>query len=162
MSEPKRYSDLDVWKALHFGENTSGWVKYEDYARIQAEVERLTKHDDDTCPHLVVLGRLEAENARFKAEVERLTAFTTRTIIPNELLQAQVERLTKAGDAMELTLQADFNGCPYEPLIVRNAIIYWRNAKDAAKEGHNMWGIVAPYVVPPCIDSYTAKWGKQP
>jgi regulator of replication initiation timing len=30
-------------------------------------------HDNDTCPHLVVLGRLEAENARLKAEVERLT-----------------------------------------------------------------------------------------
>ncbi len=30
-------------------------------------------HDDDTCPHLVVLGRLEAENTRLKAEVERLT-----------------------------------------------------------------------------------------
>ena len=38
------------------------------------------------------------ENARLKAEVERLTAFTTRTIIPNEELQAQVERLTKAGN----------------------------------------------------------------
>ena len=58
----------------------------------------MSNHDDDTCPHLVVLGRLEAENARLKAEVERLTAFTTRTIIPNEELQAQVERLTKAGD----------------------------------------------------------------
>ena len=34
--------------------------------------------------------------ARLKAEVERLTAFTTRTIIPNEELQAQVERLEKA------------------------------------------------------------------
>jgi hypothetical protein len=40
------------------------------------------------------------ENARLMAEVERLTAFTTRTIIPNEELQAQVERLTKAGDLM--------------------------------------------------------------
>jgi hypothetical protein len=28
-----------------------------------------------------------------KAEVERLTAFTTRTIIPNEELQAEVNRL---------------------------------------------------------------------
>ena len=46
------------------------------------------------------LMALKAENARLKAEVERLTAFTTRTIIPNEELQAQVERLTKAGDAM--------------------------------------------------------------
>ena len=51
---------------------------------------------------------LEAENARLKAEVKRLT---------------------KAGDAMEMTLQADFNGCPYEPTIVREAMIYWRNAK---------------------------------
>jgi hypothetical protein len=57
-------------------------------------------HDDDTCPHLVRANLLEAENARLKAEVERLTVFTTRTIIPNEELQAQVERLTKAGDAM--------------------------------------------------------------
>ena len=50
-------------------------------------------------------------------------------------LKAEVERLTKAGDAMEMILQADFNGCPYEPTIVREAIIYWRNAKHAAKEG---------------------------
>jgi len=62
-------------------------------------------HDDDTCPHLVVLGRLETENARLKAEVERLTAFTTRTIIPNEELQAQVERLTKAGDSLVLSVE---------------------------------------------------------
>ena len=47
MSEPKRYSDLDVWKALHFGENDSGWVKWEDYARLKAEVERLTKAGDN-------------------------------------------------------------------------------------------------------------------
>jgi phage host-nuclease inhibitor protein Gam len=50
------------------------------------------------------VGELNKENARLKAEVERLTAFTTRTIIPNEELQAQVERLTKAGDAMLLAL----------------------------------------------------------
>jgi hypothetical protein len=35
------------------------------------------------------------ECQRLEAEVERLTEFTTRTIIPNEELQAQVERLTK-------------------------------------------------------------------
>ena len=50
-------------------------------------------------------------------------------------LKADVERLTRAGDAMEMTLQADFNGCPYEPIIVREAMIYWRNAKNAAKKG---------------------------
>jgi hypothetical protein len=51
-------------------------------------------------------------------------------------LEAEVERLTKAGDAMEMKLQADFNGCPYEPTIVREAIIYWRNAKNAAKNAN--------------------------
>ena len=49
--------------------------------------------------------RLSAEVCRLKAEVERLTAFTTRTIIPNEELQAQVKRLTKAGDAFVLLLE---------------------------------------------------------
>ena len=46
--------------------------------------------------------RAWADNSRLQAEVERLTAFTTRTIIPNEELQAEnarlkaeVERLTK-------------------------------------------------------------------
>ena len=49
----------------------------------------------------------------------------------NARLKAEVERLTKAGDAMAMTLQADYNGVPYEPLVVINAIIYW----NAAKEG---------------------------
>jgi hypothetical protein len=47
-----------------------------------------------------ICDELDDECTQLKAEVERLTAFTTRTIIPNEELQAQVERLTKAGDAM--------------------------------------------------------------
>jgi predicted Ser/Thr protein kinase len=32
----------------------------------------MSKHDDDTCPHLVRASLLEAENTRLKAEVERL------------------------------------------------------------------------------------------
>jgi hypothetical protein len=40
------------------------------------------------------------ENAFLKAEVEQLMIFCNCTLIPNKLLQAQVERLTKAGDAM--------------------------------------------------------------
>ncbi len=71
--------------------------------------------------------------SRLKAEVERLTAFTTRTIIPNEDLQAQVERLTKAGDAMASSIQfneemaKDYNG----PTIVHQSVQRW----NAAKEG---------------------------
>ena len=46
------------------------------------------------------IGELNAENARLKAEVEQLMVFCNCTLIPNKELQAQVERLTKAGDAM--------------------------------------------------------------
>jgi predicted nuclease with TOPRIM domain len=99
--------------------------------------------------------KLLAENARLKAEVERLTAFTTRTIIPNEELQAQVERvgaenahlhkgiyslslnvaqlkdeverLTKAGDELwEFAKLADTNA----PKARRKALKDWLAAKE--------------------------------
>jgi len=76
------------------------------------------------------LAAARIEIARLKAEVERLTAFTTRTIIPNEELQAQVERLTKAGDAMAFEL---------EPILKYNPssedIRYQVRCWHAAKEG---------------------------
>ena len=76
----------------------------------------MSKHDDDTCPHLVRASLLEAENARLKAEVE---AQAKRWAESEDLishykqqmdeaindcqcarLKAEVERLRKAGDAM--------------------------------------------------------------
>jgi len=68
---------------------------------------------------------LEEENARLKAEVGRLGAFKTHTIIPNEKLQAQVERLTKAGDNLERVLTTKV--ASYE---VANASHEWRAAKE--------------------------------
>jgi len=69
-----------------------------ELTRLKAEVENLRKNAE--------INTLQPtqENARLKAEVERLTAFTTRTIIPNEELQAEVERLTKAGDELHIFL----------------------------------------------------------
>ena len=81
MSEAKRYSDLDVWKALHFGENDSGWVKWEDYARLKAEVEKWEKNTQ-------LMGR------QLNDELEQVAR-----------LKAEVERLTKAGDAMAEPLE---------------------------------------------------------
>ena len=69
-----------------------------------------------------------AEIARLKAEVERLTAFTTRTIIPNEELQAQIERLNKAGDAM---LSEWASGDEKDAKNFLKALVIW----NAAKEG---------------------------
>jgi len=71
MSEPKRY-DCYILGGNSIDDSATPdgeFVRYEDYARL-------------------------------KAEVERLNAVTTRTIIPNEILQAQVERLTKVGNEM--------------------------------------------------------------
>ena len=47
---------------------------------------------------------LESENASLKAEVERLKEFYDLSVTPSRELQAQVERLTKAGDAMHCFL----------------------------------------------------------
>lgn len=77
MSEPIRYTGKFLCEdgdssigSPHWEHPEGEWVKYEDYARL-------------------------------KAEVERLTAFTTRTIIPNEELQAQVEQLQNRCDFLE-------------------------------------------------------------
>ena len=80
----------------------------EENARLKAEVKKfkLTLKQDRQ------ISRKDLNDLRFekdkaqqslenaKAEIVRLRSFTTRTIIPNEQLQAQVERLTKAGDAI--------------------------------------------------------------
>ena len=60
----------------------------------------MSKHDNDTCPHLVRASLLEAENARLKTEVEHLMVFCNSTLIPSKELQAKVERLTEAGDVL--------------------------------------------------------------
>jgi methylphosphotriester-DNA--protein-cysteine methyltransferase len=65
-----------------------------------------------------IINELEAENARLKAEVERLTDCKAGA----DRLKAEVERLRKAGDAMAEALEAaGFN----------NARDFW----NAAKEG---------------------------
>ncbi len=62
----------------------------------------MSKHDDDTCPHLVRASLLEAENARLKADVVELAdalklASEVGIKVADEVtrLQAEVERLRK-------------------------------------------------------------------
>ena len=66
-------------------------------------------------------NRLLSELTRLKAEVERLMVFCNCTLIPNKELQAKVERLTKAGDAVCES--------PYA-LETDPAVIEWRAAKE--------------------------------
>ena len=54
-----------------------------------------------------IINKLEAENARLKAEVERLRASSFVTAVPVE----QYERLVKAGDEMVLKVPDMMAGC---------------------------------------------------
>jgi septal ring factor EnvC (AmiA/AmiB activator) len=134
MSEPKRYflklSDTFRGVRPDVYEHKDGmFVDYDDYARLKAEVEAWKDMVADSGVACNERARenqdLENQIKRLKAEVERLTAFTTRTIIPNEELKAQVERLTKAGDAMSREVD------PYvtsEDLM--NKVRLWNAAKQ--------------------------------
>ncbi len=154
MSEPKRYneemvniSNGDPCGEIEFDYSASmveafegRWVAWEDYAELKAEAERyrLASLRVDVSELHAQFNRALfddtiAENARLKAEVERLTerlggvrlivteemydelntkyleqqhelqniALTARQILDEKIdLKEQVERLTKAGDAM--------------------------------------------------------------
>ena len=113
MSEPKRYTSKTEGTVLgspHWGHPEGEWVKWEDYARLKAEVERLTfdplTYLDDQgewMPRHTHLAAVE----RLKAEVERLEHQVNYWRIEAETDNARwlrcledKERLTKAGDAM--------------------------------------------------------------
>jgi hypothetical protein len=91
-------------------------MSMDEMIEVLARYRYNAKHDAD---------RIKA----LEDELSRLRASSFVTAVPAE----QYERVIKAGDAMEMTLQADFNGSPYEPTIVREAIIYWRNAKKGGQ-----------------------------
>jgi hypothetical protein len=83
-----------------------------------------------------IIKELKTENARLKAEVERLRASSFVTAVPSH----QYERIVKAGDAMASSIQfneemaKDYNG----PTIVHKSVQTWNAAKngwDDAKEG---------------------------
>jgi len=162
VSEPKRYneemvniSNGDPCGEIEFDYSASmveafegRWVAWEDYAELKAEAERyrLASLRVDVSELHAQFNRALfddtiAENARLKAEVERLElevfAFD-RTIkqaschYDNRLedirqLQAQVERLTKAGDAMDAYLKRQDG--------TTNGMLDCRRLWHAAKEG---------------------------
>ena len=56
MSEPIRYTSKTEGSVLgspHWEHPEGEWVNYEDYARLKAEVERLTKAGDELASTLV-------------------------------------------------------------------------------------------------------------
>jgi hypothetical protein len=88
-----------------WGEMVKAWA---ENPKLKAEVERLTKHDDDTCRHFIMRTLLEAQNG---------------------FLNARVERLTKAGDAMADEIVGCFNAEGYDPAD-SDALTNWYAAKE--------------------------------
>jgi hypothetical protein len=100
VSEPKRYneemvniSNGDPCGEIEFDYSASmveafegRWVAWEDYAELKAEAERYR------------LASLRVDVSELHAQFNR--ALFDDTIAENARLKAEVERLTKAGDAM--------------------------------------------------------------
>ena len=124
MSEPKRYKlrpifwDYTQKKSVSkdqidamgnesaYSHADGDWVKWDDYARLKAEVDAwkaMVADEGVACNERARENQdLENQIERLKAEVERLTGFTTRTIVPNEELQADVKALrAELADAQE-------------------------------------------------------------
>jgi chromosome segregation ATPase len=113
MSEPTRYTGKTEGSVLgspHWEHPEGEWVKYEDYARLKAEVERLKKFNEEAMAHIAKeerksrerLEMAEDENAHLKADVNELAdglklASEVGIKMADEVtrLKAEVERLTK-------------------------------------------------------------------
>jgi hypothetical protein len=125
MSEPKRW---DLWEVI-LEETDSTWVRWEDYARLKAEVERLTKENALATPgHLIAsqditslreqVEELKLENSQYEEHHKY-----GQNVIAS--LREEVKRLTKAGDAIIQIL------CKYVPPTgAKYALMDWRDAKE--------------------------------
>jgi hypothetical protein len=136
MSEPKRYRlDPESYLAEH---PQGDFVDYQDYARLKAEVERLSQpaviggynlsqyirmansetlefDNGDIFADMTLPERIKyivESHARLKAEVERLkmSAYNRLSMrIEIDKLNARIERLIKAGDLMADGINGDYN-----------------------------------------------------
>jgi chromosome segregation ATPase len=85
---PKRFKSLSLEPSMM---KWIGELNTEN-ARLKAEIERLIEREQQMDAHF------EEDTQRIndlEAEIERLRSFASRTIIPNEQLQAEVDRLKK-------------------------------------------------------------------
>jgi len=136
MSDPKRYEIGVSFIAPVFvpvETEVGDWVRYVDYAilrsvaednkreceatrienaRLKAEVYELKKEIGfitvRQSPQIINLLEIE----RLKAEVERLTALNKKIMATADVIDANNQRLTKAGDSMSDQLLCDYGDNP--------------------------------------------------
>ena len=119
MSEPKRYHIIADCGWNEAEASDGEFVRWEDYARLKAEFVEIRKLIDKRMVPLHERTTLE--------EVERIcSAHLLMGITINKignlniLLEAQVERLTKAGDDMAklMFIDKDYIGSPKQEAVV--------------------------------------------
>ena len=126
MSEPKRYALMgNPWEVVEH--KNGNLVSYEDYARLKKQYDDL-----EYC-------RGHVPYAQHRSAVDKWTELFHKTadnfdkvVAENARLKAEVERLTKAGDAMidEWWLQLS---CPQKmkaSWLKEQAIVDWHAAKE--------------------------------
>jgi hypothetical protein len=129
MSEPKPW---DLWEVI-LEETDSKWVRWEDYARLKAEVEMLSKpaiiggYNLSQYIRMANSETLEFDNGDIFADMT-LPERIKYIVESHASLKAENERLTKAGDAMAEDLLKEFG---------RKEMLKYQPYQDwnAAKEG---------------------------
>jgi len=141
MSEPLRFKPVNPAHDMVFSAD-GGWVSYEDYQslkdtlqcsfnsnrELKAEVKELKSQPDPLTAYLYAAELAKDDIKRLKAEVDlwKLRSDNWQKLV--QVTKAEVERLTKAGDAMAIEIiNAETTASAWLPKVVRD----W----NAAKEG---------------------------
>ena len=107
MSDPKRYDLVDKHYGYFLCHKIEGeWVKWEDYARLKAEVERLTTENESlqakaTNIYNAMVVRCKIEEITHKANADSIISQgmmseAMKMMEESVAIREQVERLTKA------------------------------------------------------------------
>jgi hypothetical protein len=72
MSEPLRFKPVNLAHEMIYSTD-GGWVSWEDYARLKAEVKELKSQPDPLTAYLYAAELAKDDIKRLKAQVERLT-----------------------------------------------------------------------------------------
>jgi hypothetical protein len=122
MSDLIRYNVKCGDEGYHVVESLGGeWVRFGDYARLQYD----RVHDMNQ------IGGLHQENVRFKAQIESYRAAVMVGVTENARLKADVERLTKAGDAFSSAMDSLARFANEDDrLLARKASLAFKAAKE--------------------------------
>lgn len=134
MSEPKRYTPDYTFTGTAFVPTTrevgdGEYVRYCDYADLKAERDAI--HSSKLVYFIHGEGRwanVVDENARLKAEVERLTELNKKIMATADIIDASNQRLIKAGD--EFVSLLEHEEYDMESAGIKDMVDAWNAAKN--------------------------------